>query len=168
MYPYLPSNKASSADHQQERLKLANWIVGFVDGEGCFSISIFKNRTSKSGFQVMPEFVVTQGQKSLNVLEDIKNFFGCGSIFINRRYDNHKENIYRYCVRSLQDLHEKIIPFFKQNQLKTSKKQDFTLLCKVVEMMIQRHHLTVEGLEKIRQLKNPQRLYAEAASSGKR
>jgi hypothetical protein len=64
-----------SADNQQERLKLANWIVGFVDGEGCFSVSIFKNRTSKSGFQVMPEFVVTQGQKSLNVLEDIKVFF---------------------------------------------------------------------------------------------
>jgi hypothetical protein len=65
------SDKASSAGNQQERLKMASWIVGFVDGEGCFSVSIFKNRTSKCGFQVMPEFVITQGQKSLNVLEDI-------------------------------------------------------------------------------------------------
>lgn len=56
-------NNVSSADNQQERLKMSQWIVGFVDGEGCFSVSIFKNRTSKSGFQVMPEFVVTQGEK---------------------------------------------------------------------------------------------------------
>lgn len=73
MYPYLPSEKASSADNQQERLKFANWIVVFVDGEGCFSVSIFKNKTSKIGYQVLPEFVVTQGAKSVHVLEEIKN-----------------------------------------------------------------------------------------------
>ena len=161
MYPYLPSDKATSADNQQERLRMTNWIVGFVDGEGCFSVSVFKNRTSKSGFQVMPEFVVTQGEKSLNVLQDIKSFFQCGSIYVNRRYDNHKENIHRYCVRALSDLNEKIIPFFKENQLKTYKSNDFKLFCEVVEMMIHQKHLTVEGLEAIRNLKNPQRLHAE-------
>lgn len=161
MVPYLSSDNASSAENQQERLKMSSWIVGFVDGEGCFSVSIFKNRTSKSGFQVMPEFVVTQGQKSLNVLEDIKSFFGCGSICVNRRYDNHKENIYRYCVRSMKDIHEIIIPFFRENQLKTSKKFDFELFCKIVEMIIHRKHLTEDGLQSIRDLKNPQRLHAE-------
>src|SRR3989344_325517 len=163
MNPYLSSKNASSADNQQERLKMSSWIVGFVDGEGCFSVSIFKNRTSKYGFQVMPEFVVTQGAKSLDVLEAIKDFFECGSIFVNRRHDNHRENIYRFCIRSLKDLHEKVIPFFKENQLKTQKRYDFELFCKVVEMMINRQHLTQEGLEKIRQLKNPQRLHAKPA-----
>jgi hypothetical protein len=155
------SKKVFRADNQQERLKMSSWIVGFVDGEGCFSVSIFKNRTSKSGFQVMPEFVVTQGAKSLDVLEKMKEFFGCGSIFVNRRYDNHRENLYRFCVRSLKDLHEVVIPFFKENQLKTYKRNDFKTFCAVVEMMIHRKHLTVEGLEAIRQLKNPQRLNAE-------
>ena len=93
LYIDMTSKNASSADNQQERLRLSGWIVGFVDGEGCFSVSIFKNRTSKSGYQVMPEFVVTQGQKSLKSLETVKNFFGCGAIYVNRRYDNHKENI---------------------------------------------------------------------------
>ena len=161
MIPYLSSENALSADNQQERLKLINWIVGFVDGEGCFSVSVFRNRTSKNGFQVMPEFVVTQGAKSLNVLEEIKTFFNCGSIFVNRRHDNHKENIYRFCVRSIKDLDQIIIPFFNENPLKTSKKNDFTLFCKIVKMMIKRHHLTLEGLNKIRELKNPQRLHAE-------
>ncbi len=164
MLSYSPSDNAASADNQQERLKISSWIVGFVDGEGCFSVSIFRNRTSKSGFQVMPEFVITQGEKSLNVLEDIKTFFNCGSIYVNRRYDNHKENIYRYCVRSLKDIQEKIIPFFRENQLKTYKKNDFKLFCEVVEMMIHRKHLTEEGLQIIRNLKNPQRPNAEVHS----
>ena len=158
MQPYLPSENVTSADNQQERFKMSSWIVGFVDGEGCFSVSIFKNRTSKLGYQVMPEFVVTQGQKSLKALEDIKEFFGCGALYVNRRYDNHTENLYRFCVRSLKDLQEKIIPFFKANQLRTFKKNDFELFCVVVEMMNHRKHLTVEGLEAIRRLKNPQRL----------
>ena len=159
----MPSKNVSSADNQQERLRLSGWIVGFVDGEGCFSISVFKNRTSKSGYQVMPEFVVTQGQKSLNSLKIIKDFFGCGAIYVNRRYDNHKENIYRYCVRNFKDINEKIIPFFKVNQLLTSKRKDFELFCKVIEMIKNRQHLTLQGLNQIRRLKNPQRLYVGPA-----
>ncbi|MBU1000126.1 LAGLIDADG family homing endonuclease [Patescibacteria group bacterium] len=132
------TDNASSADNQQERLKMIGWIVGFVDGEGCFSVSVFKNRTTRSKFQVFPEFVITQGQKSLSSLEEIKNFFGCGAIYVNRRYDNHKENIYRYCVRSLKDLNETIIPFFKANQLKTHKKHNFEILCRAVDMILKK------------------------------
>ena len=62
-----------SADNQQERLKKIGWIVGFTDGEGCFSVSIFKNRTASIGLQVMPEFVITHGAKSIQVLEEIKD-----------------------------------------------------------------------------------------------
>ena len=40
------TDNVTSADNQQERLKMIGWIVGFVDGEGCFSISVFKNRTT--------------------------------------------------------------------------------------------------------------------------
>ena len=164
----MTSKNATSADNQQERLRLTGWIVGFVDGEGCFSVSIFKNRTSKCGYQVMPEFVVTQGAKSLESLKIIKDFFGCGAIYINRRYDNHKENIYRFCVRNFKDLNEKIIPFFKTNELLTYKKRDFKIFCRAIEMISNRQHLTLEGIDKMRQLKNPQRLYVGPRTAGKR
>lgn len=108
----IPSENDTGRDNQQERLKTASWIVGFVDGEGCFSISIFKNRTTTSGWQVLPEFVVTQGEKSVSALQEIKDFFLFGRVFVNRRNDNHRENIYRYCVRTIKDLREIIIPFF--------------------------------------------------------
>jgi hypothetical protein len=92
MGTFLSSENQIRADNQQGRLD-PQWIVGFVDGEGCFSVSIFKNLTSKSGYQVFPEFVVTQGAKSLNVLEELQNFFECGKVYENRRKDNHRENL---------------------------------------------------------------------------
>ena len=120
----------TSADNQQERLK--GWIVGFTDGEGCFSVSIFRNRTSKFGWQVMPEFVITQGAKSLKVLQMTQKYFKCGKIFINKRYDNHHEHLYRYCVRKRNDLNQIIVPFFIQNPLFTEKKQNFKIFCQVL------------------------------------
>ena len=110
----MPSKKSFGADNQQERPRIRGWIVGFTDGEGCFSISIIKNSTTKSGWQIFPEFVITQGVKSKVVLKEIQKFFHCGKIYVNRRYDNHKEHLCRYCVRSIREISESIIPFFKR------------------------------------------------------
>ncbi len=149
-YHKLCGKNASTADNQQERLKKIGWIVGFTDGEGCFCISINRNYKAKLGWQVMPEFVITQGEKSLTSLKVIKSFFGCGRIYVNRRNDNHKENLYRYCVRNLADLEEKIIPFFKVNKLKTFKKNSFRLWSQVIKLMREKQlHLKIKGIERI-------------------
>ena len=137
----MPSEKVISTNNQQERLKFAYWIVGFTDGEGTFSVSKIKNSTTKSGYQIFPEFVITQGAKSLRALERIKTFLRCGKVYINKRYDNHHENIFRYCVRSRKDLTEKIIPFFKEYRLKTAKLKDFQKFCRIIEAMNQGKHL---------------------------
>jgi hypothetical protein len=136
-------------DNQQERLKTIGWIVGYVDGEGCFSVSLFRNKTTKFGWQVFPEFVVTQGEKSRKSLDFIQDFFKCGKIYVNKRYDNHNENLYRYCVRSRKDLTEKIAPFFRENQLRTAKKEDFKLFLKILEMMNKNVHQSIDGIRNI-------------------
>ena len=128
MYLMTHSDNAKSAANQQERLD-PWWIVGFVDGEGCFSVSRFKNKTCSSGYQTLYEFVVTQGEKSHRSLEKIKNFFECGHIYINHRHDNHREDISRYCVRRQDDLKKIIIPFFKKYPLETAKRQQFHDFC---------------------------------------
>src|SRR3989338_6750394 len=115
----MPSNTKFGADNQQERLE-SYWVVGFVDGEGCFSVSCNRNLTTKLGYQIFPEFVVTQGAKSIATLKRIQLFFGCGRIFINRRSDNHREPIYRYCVRAVDDLATHIISFFQRRHLQTA------------------------------------------------
>lgn len=145
----MPSKNVSSADNQQERLKIEQWIVGFTDGEGCFSVSLLKNKTLKNGWQVFPEFVITQGEKSLPALKIFQDYFESGKIFVNKRKDNHKENLYRYCVRSIKDLNEKIIPFFNKNNLRTSKINDFKIFCEIVNLINSQEHLTQKGLIKI-------------------
>jgi len=122
------SENAANADNQQERLD-PWWIVGFVDGEGCFSVSTFKNSTCRSGYQTLFEFVVTQGEKSKSALEAIKFYFNCGAIYINRRYDNHKYNLLRYCVRKKEDLRNKIVPFFRKYPLQSAKREQFEKFC---------------------------------------
>lgn len=146
------SKNVSSADNQQERLKTIGWIIGFVDGEGCFSVSIIRNSTTKLGWQVFPEFVVTQEEKSIKSLEEIKNFFGCGNISINRNTrpnDNHREPLYRYCVRSIKDLQDKIIPFFIEHPLRTAKKKDFEKFTKIMEFIKKGRHLNKVGIGQI-------------------
>ena len=146
------SDKPFGADNQQERPVSAEWICGFVDGEGCFSVSLIKNKTTKSGVQIFPEFVVTQGAKSLNALEEIQHFFGCGNIFVNRRFDDHREPIYRYCVRSINDLTSIIVPFFANHSLRTAKENDFVIFQKIIRRMRTKDHLTEKGRRSIVQM----------------
>ena len=148
----MPRNKAFSADNQQERLATAFWISGFTDGEGCFTISVINNPRTRFGRQIFPEFVITQGAKSLHTLQEIKKFFGCGSLVLNKRYDNHNEDLYRYCVRSIKELHSKIIPFFERYPLRTSKLNDFYSFKKAIEMMMDGKHLTKRGWNAILRL----------------
>ena len=150
----MPSNKVTSAGNQQERLKIMGWITGFVDGEGCFSVSIFRNPKAKTklGWQVFCEFVVSQGEKSRKSLELIKKYFNCGHIITNTRKDNHHENMLKYCVRSVRELKEKIIPFFERHPLKTYKQKDFRIFKKIVNIVSKKEHLSERGMIKIARL----------------
>ena len=139
-------------NNQQERLKTGFWISGFEDGEGCFTVSFVKNSTTKFGKQIFPEFVITQSGKSLNTLKEIQKFFGCGSIVLNKRHDNHHEDLYKFCVRSVSELYEKIIPFFQEFTLRTSKKNDFMIFRKIVSMMYKKKHLSQNGFLNIQTL----------------
>ena len=60
----MSSENLNGAGNQQERPGFEQWIVGFVDGEGCFSISIVRNASCRLGWQVQHEFSVTQAAGS--------------------------------------------------------------------------------------------------------
>jgi len=153
------SENAHSADNQQERLMKIGWIVGCVDGEGCFSIGFVKqpNRKEKfrerkgykTGYQISHEFAVTQGESSLIALKKLKNFFGVGKIYINKRYDNHNEHLYRFVVRNRHELMDVIIPFFRKYKLRTAKYKDFKKFAQCVKLVINNKHLRRVGLIQI-------------------
>ena len=134
---------------EKENMEMnAQWVVGFVDGEGCFHIGINQNLEMKLGVQVLPEFTVVQHQVDIQVLYALKDYFGCGVV-----RKNHGTRM-AYRVRGHQNLLEKILPFFEKHQLKTRKRVDFAKFRKVVRLMDQKEHLEPEGLAKIRKIKD--------------
>ena len=97
----------------------AQWIVGFVDGEGCFHIGISQHPDMKLGVQVLPEFTVVQHERDVQVLHGLKAYFGCGVV-----RSNHGDRM-AYRVRDLEHLLKRILPFFLEHPLKTKKRVDF-------------------------------------------
>ena len=149
------SDNPSGADDQQERLITIGWLLGFVDGEGCFSIGLTRqagggNRVGyRTGWQVSHSFVVVQGARSLGALNELRDFFGVGAIYINRRHDNHKEDLWHYVVRTRADLREIIIPFFERYPLRTSKRDDFIKFKRCVDLCAVGVQRTNEGVAEI-------------------
>ena len=148
-------DNVTGADNQQERLaELRGWVIGFVDGEGCFSISFLRQRRANeyvggTGIQVFHEFVVTQGERSIDALYELKDYFGVGQVLVNRRYDDHREHLYRYVVRRREDLLLTGSPFFQQYPLRTAKRLDFAKFVQCVELVAGGRHRTREGLLEI-------------------
>ena len=119
------------------------WIVGFVDGEGCFHVSINRQKAMRLGKQVLPEFVVVQHERSIQVLYALKSFFKCGEV-VNNHGDRKA-----YRVRGHKNLFSTVLPFFEKHKLKTQKRLDFEIFRDIVRMMEKGEHLTPEGLQSI-------------------
>jgi hypothetical protein len=82
----------------------------------------------------------------------MQKYFGVSALYINRRYDNHNEHLYRYCVRKFDDIFNVIVPFFQRYPLQTAKEKDFEKFVKCVQMIADRQHLSREGLIEIAQI----------------
>jgi hypothetical protein len=122
----------------------ADWITGFVDGEGCFHVGISKHPEMSTGYQVLPEFTVVQHERDVQVLHALKAHFGCGVV-----RQNHGDRM-AYRVRKRDHLLKHIVPFFMKHPLKTKKRLDFIKFRKVLLKMSAGDHLTAEGLGEIR------------------
>ena len=144
--------------NQQERLVTIGWVIGFVDGEGCFSIGFTrqpdrsKRKGYRLGFQVNHDFVVPQGARSLEALTTLQSFFGVGRVYTNTRHVNHRENMHAYTVHRRSDLVDVVIPFFRRYQLRTSKRNDFEKFAKCLGLIVENRHLTHEGLAEIAEI----------------
>jgi len=88
----------------------------------------------------------------LETLEKVRDFFGCGKIYENKRYDNHRESLYRYCVRNKTDLLEKVCPFFDRYPLQTAKSNDFKLFKQGLDIIKNGEHLTNKGFKRIQEI----------------
>ena len=133
----------TGADNQQERLD--GYISGYVDGEGCFSVVVNRNPTCRRGFQLVPEFHVSQNDDRAQVLEIIRRRLECGYIKPNGRRDHALV----FVVRRRADLLGRVIPFFERSPLLSSKQQEFERFAEIVRAMARGAHRTDGGFDEL-------------------
>jgi hypothetical protein len=84
---------------------VGHWIVGFVDAEGCFFVSIQKSKVLM-GESVKLKFQLTQHVRDLSLIKSLETTFGCGRVEISNK------SWACYVVTRFSYITDKIIPFF--------------------------------------------------------
>ena len=128
----------------KKKRNIQEYISGYVDGEGCFSISFSKREKFLVGFETKPSFSVSQNEDRAQILFLMQKVFKCG--FIRRDYS---DKTLKYEVRSLNDLIKKIIPHFEKYPLLSEKNKDFEFFKKACFLMQKEMHKNKAGLLKI-------------------
>ena len=140
------SDNASGAVNQQERLDA--YIAGYVDGEGSFHVAVQRNPWTRAGWQLVPEFHVSQNAERRQVLDLIRERFGCGRIKENHR--GSRDTTLVFVIRNRVDLLTRVIPFFETQPLLSTKQEDFLSFANIVRAMGRGEHLSSEGFRTLR------------------
>src|ERR671915_2268739 len=148
----MSSDNPSGGDNQQGRSRgslTPDYVSGFVDGEGCFSVSIHPHPTVRYGrrWLIAPCFQAYQHRDNVEILEQLRDFFGCGRITAKG-----PSNVMTYSVYRREDLESVIIPFFDRHPLVSRKHEDFVKFREIVRAMQLRLHRTDEGFRRIVEL----------------
>src|SRR4030043_1225633 len=111
--------------------RLSPWyIVGLVDGEGCFAITISKHQTKRLKKDARMIFEIEMRGDQRELLERLKYTWKCGLIY-DLKYPRygwmpHVKN----AIKSHKDIFRILIPFFKKHPLQGEKAKDFEDFCR--------------------------------------
>lgn len=125
-----------------------NWLAGFASGEGCFQITLIKTTTNQLGYWVQLSFQLTQHTRDIELINNLKEYLDCGQTTV---YNDH--NFIKYVVSNISDIMEKVLPFFDKYSIVGVKYQDYEDFKQVALMMKDKKHLTPEGLNLIKNIK---------------
>jgi hypothetical protein len=130
-----------------------NYVAGFIDGEGCFTIVISKHKTKRLGVDARLHFQIEVRADDREIIENIQETINCGRIYTlsYERYGWHPHVELK--VSSLKEITGRLIPFLKRYPLRAKKKQSFDLFLEAIQVFETKEHLTVEGIEKLKQIR---------------
>lgn len=130
-----------------------DYIAGFVDGEGCFTITISKHRTKKLRLDARLHFQIEVRDDDREILESIQETIGCGRIYTidysKYGWKPHAE----LKVSAFGDFTEKLLPFFTKHPLRAKKRLSYQMFLQAVEIFKRKEHLTLEGIKKLREIR---------------
>ena len=132
---------------QRQAISILNphWVLGFIDAEGCFHVSIQNNNTMRLGVQVQLQFAIGQHLQDKDMMKLFIPFFnGVGQVTASGG------KMCQYRIRGMDDLERELFPFLQAYPLVSKKSIDYENFRVVHAMMRNGEHLTPEGLDKIR------------------
>ena len=118
------------------------WVAGFTSGEGSFAVQMYKAKTTL-GEAVKLFFAITQHVRDQQLMISLMDYLECGKV-------TGRKDAVDLKVIKFSDMNEKIFPFFEKYPILGVKSKDFRDLLKIAELMKNKEHLTVEGLNQIR------------------
>jgi hypothetical protein len=79
------------------------YITGFTEADGCFYISLYQDKTSKTGIRITPIFYITQDISSQDVLYNIQHtlYHKESGITSGNFVKRIKDNTLTYTVRGV-------------------------------------------------------------------
>src|SRR3989344_2423334 len=123
---------------------IPEYITGYVDGEGCFTVTFNQKVKALLGWELKPSFSVSQNEDRRQVLDIIREYFGCG--YIRRDYS---DRTVKYEGRDHRDLMNKIIPPFERYPLISAKQNDFELFKRICKVVDGKTHLSRDGFLRV-------------------
>lgn len=123
-----------------------DYITGFIEGEGMFYVGIVPSKETKTGWQVIYFFKVSQNPQGRVILEAIKKRFDCGYIKANSQTDPTDKSL-AFVVRDLVSIRDKVIPFFEGKLF--IKRIVFEKFKKIIEIVSAKKHLTKNGMKEV-------------------
>jgi hypothetical protein len=121
-----------------------DYLIGFVEGGGMFYIGIVPSSETKTGWQVIYFFKVSQNPQGKNILEQLLRKLNCGYIKQNSQTDKTDKSL-AFVVRDLVSINKKVIPFFNNKLI--IKRDAFEKFKKVINIVSQKRHLTYKGMK---------------------
>ena len=133
---------------QTENIPNPYWLTGFVNGEGTFDVKLYRSK-NKSGYTVQLRFRIPQHERDTKLIELLVKYLGYGKIEKHNKYPAVCLVIVKFSI-----ITDKIIPFFELYPLTGQKLVDYLEWCKIAKLMMKGSHLTIEGLNLIRDIKD--------------
>jgi hypothetical protein len=124
------------------------WISGFISAEGNFDVRI-PSTNSNLGYRVQLRFRISQHSRDLILMQKIVDYLGSGKI-----YKYAGKSAVSLTIVDFKDITNIFIPFFNENPIIGVKLYDYLDWCKIHSLMLNRSHLTVEGIYSIRMIKS--------------
>jgi LAGLIDADG DNA endonuclease family protein len=125
-------------------MNVPSYISGYVDGEGCFTVSFSRRVAMRGGWEVRPSFSVSQNGDRAEVLHLLMEYFECGFIRPDR-----SDRTLKFEVRDIANLVGRVIPHFEGFPLLSGKQKDFESFAAICRLVRAKAHLTHAGLREI-------------------